>query len=74
MAIIGSGLMAKAHTMAWRNVQTVYGDVPVTPRLGDLGAHVIAIARFLIGDIAQVASLARIVTKEALRLKGENEQ
>jgi hypothetical protein len=32
MAIIGSGLMAKAHTMAWRNVQAVYGDVPVTPR------------------------------------------
>jgi predicted dehydrogenase len=33
VAIIGSGLMAKAHTMAWRNVQAVYGDVPVTPRL-----------------------------------------
>jgi hypothetical protein len=24
VAIIGSGLMAKAHTMAWRNVQAVY--------------------------------------------------
>ena len=33
VAIIGSGLMAKAHTMAWRNVQAVYGDVPVMPRL-----------------------------------------
>ena len=33
VAIIGSGLMAKAHTMAWRNVQAVYGDVLVTPRL-----------------------------------------
>ena len=33
VAIIGSGLMAKAHTMAWRNVQAVYGDVSVTPRL-----------------------------------------
>ena len=33
IAIIGSGLMAKAHTMAWRNLQAVYGDVPVTPKL-----------------------------------------
>lgn len=33
VAIIGSGLMAKAHTMAWRNLQAVYGDVPVDIRL-----------------------------------------
>ncbi|MCV7224753.1 Gfo/Idh/MocA family protein [Mycolicibacterium komossense] len=33
VAIIGSGLMAKAHTMAWRNVGAVYGSIPVTPRL-----------------------------------------
>lgn len=33
VAIIGSGLMAKAHTLAWRNVEAVYGDIPVKPRL-----------------------------------------
>src|SRR5690349_5320372 len=33
IAIIGSGLMAKAHTMAWRNLQAVYGDLPVEPKL-----------------------------------------
>lgn len=33
VAIIGSGLMAKAHTMAWRNLQAVYGSIPAEPRL-----------------------------------------
>lgn len=33
VAIIGSGLMAKAHTLAWRNLQAVYGDIPFEPRL-----------------------------------------
>lgn len=33
VAVIGDGLMAKEHSMAWRNVQAVYGDVPVQPRL-----------------------------------------
>jgi levoglucosan dehydrogenase len=33
VAIIGSGLMAKAHTMAWRNLQAVYGRVPADIRL-----------------------------------------
>ena len=44
----------------WRQDRGLAG----TGALGDLGAHVIAIARFLIGDIAKVASVARIVTKE----------
>lgn len=33
IAMIGSGLMAKSHTMAWRNLQAVFGDVPVDVRL-----------------------------------------
>jgi predicted dehydrogenase len=33
VAIIGSGLMAKAHTMAWRNLQAVYGRVRADIRL-----------------------------------------
>lgn len=33
VGIVGDGLMAKEHSMAWRNVQAVYGDVPVEPRL-----------------------------------------
>lgn len=33
VAIIGDGLMAKEHSMAWRSVQAVYGDVPVEPHL-----------------------------------------
>lgn len=33
VAMIGSGLMAKSHTMAWRNLRTVFGDVPVDIRL-----------------------------------------
>ena len=33
VGIIGSGLMAKAHTMAWRNLRSVYGQIPVEIRL-----------------------------------------
>lgn len=33
VAVIGSGLMAKSHTLAYRNVQSVYGSVPLRPRL-----------------------------------------
>ena len=33
VAIIGSGLMAKAHTMAWRNLRAVYGQIPADIRL-----------------------------------------
>jgi predicted dehydrogenase len=33
VGIIGSGLMAKAHTMAWRNLRAVYGQMPVEIRL-----------------------------------------
>src|SRR5690606_6562815 len=33
IAMIGSGLMAKSHTMAWRNLRTVFGDVPADIRL-----------------------------------------
>jgi len=33
IAMIGSGLMAKSHTLAYRNVATVYGQVPFAPRL-----------------------------------------
>jgi predicted dehydrogenase len=33
VAIIGSGLMAKAHTMAWRNLQAVFGSLPACIRL-----------------------------------------
>lgn len=33
VAIIGSGLMAKAHTMAWRNLQAVYGNISHDIRL-----------------------------------------
>ena len=33
VGIIGSGLMAKAHTMAWRNLQAVYGSIGANIRL-----------------------------------------
>lgn len=33
VGIIGSGLMAKAHTMAWRSLRSVYGQIPVEIRL-----------------------------------------
>lgn len=33
VAVIGDGLMAKEHTMALRNVRSVFGDVGVEPRL-----------------------------------------
>ena len=32
IATIGGGLMAKAHTMAWRNLLPVYGAQPAVPR------------------------------------------
>jgi predicted dehydrogenase len=33
VAMIGSGMMAKSHTMAFRNLRAVYGRVPLQPRL-----------------------------------------
>ncbi|MBH0097590.1 Gfo/Idh/MocA family oxidoreductase [Salinibacterium sp. NSLL150] len=33
IGLIGDGLMAKEHSMAWRNVRAVFGDVPLEPRL-----------------------------------------
>jgi predicted dehydrogenase len=33
VAMLGGGLMAKSHSMAFRNVEAVYGDVPLRPRL-----------------------------------------
>lgn len=33
IGLIGDGLMAKEHSMAWHNLHAVYGDVPVKPRL-----------------------------------------
>jgi predicted dehydrogenase len=32
VAMIGSGLMAKSHTMGFRNVEGVYGSTPLRPR------------------------------------------
>ncbi len=32
VAMIGSGLMAKSHTMGYRNVEAVYGSTPFRPR------------------------------------------
>ena len=32
VAMIGSGLMAKSHTMGYRNVESVYGTTPYRPR------------------------------------------
>ena len=32
VAMIGSGLMAKSHTMGYRNVEAVYGTTPLRPR------------------------------------------
>src|SRR4029450_10414984 len=36
VAMIGSGLMAKSHTMGYRNVESVYGRTPYRPRLAVL--------------------------------------
>ncbi|CAN5392541.1 Gfo/Idh/MocA family oxidoreductase [soil metagenome] len=33
IALIGDGLMAKEHSMSWRSVRAVYGDLPLEPRL-----------------------------------------
>ena len=33
VAMIGSGLMAKSHTMGYRNVESVYGSTPLRPRV-----------------------------------------
>ena len=33
IGIIGDGLMAKEHSIAWRSLRAVYGDLPVDPRL-----------------------------------------
>ncbi|TQO19732.1 putative dehydrogenase [Rhodoglobus vestalii] len=33
IGLIGDGLMAKEHSMAWRNVRAVFGDLPLEPRL-----------------------------------------
>ena len=32
VAMIGRGLMAKSHTMGYRNVESVYGSTPLRPR------------------------------------------
>ena len=34
--MIGSGLMAKSHTMGYRNVESVYGSTPLRPRFAIL--------------------------------------
>ena len=34
--MIGSGLMAKSHTMGYRNVESVYGTTPFRPRFAVL--------------------------------------
>jgi predicted dehydrogenase len=40
VAMIGSGLMAKSHTMGYRNVEAVYGNTPFRPRFSVLAdAH-----------------------------------
>jgi predicted dehydrogenase len=36
VAMIGSGLMAKSHTMGYRNVEAVYGTTPFRPRFAVL--------------------------------------
>jgi predicted dehydrogenase len=36
VAMIGSGLMAKSHTMGYRNVEAVYGNTPLRPRFSVL--------------------------------------
>src|SRR6201991_4065900 len=36
VAMIGSGLMAKSHTMGYRNVESVYGTTPLRPRFSVL--------------------------------------
>jgi predicted dehydrogenase len=36
IAMIGSGLMAKSHTMGYRNVEAVYGATPLRPRFAIL--------------------------------------
>ena len=36
IAMIGSGLMAKSHTMGYRNVESVYGTTPYRPRFAVL--------------------------------------
>jgi predicted dehydrogenase len=58
VAMIGSGLMAKSHTMGYRNVESVYGTTPLHPRfevladakeeLARSGAHSLGYGRWTI--------------------------
>lgn len=36
IGMIGDGLMAKEHSMAWRSVRAAYGDIPLDPQLAVL--------------------------------------
>ncbi len=45
VAMIGSGLMAKSHTMGYRNVESVYGSTPYRPRFEVLADATADLAR-----------------------------
>ena len=45
VAMIGSGLMAKSHTMGYRNVESVYGSTPLRPRFAILADAKVDLAR-----------------------------
>jgi predicted dehydrogenase len=45
VAMIGSGLMAKSHTMGYRNVESVYGTTPYRPRFEVLADATADLAR-----------------------------
>src|SRR5438270_732629 len=52
---------------SWRQDRALAGS----GALGDLGAHVIALARALVGDITRVSSLASTVVKERPETHGD---
>lgn len=53
-------LVSPDHPMTWRHERETAGS----GALGDLGAHVIDLARFLVGEITRVGALTRTFTAE----------
>ncbi|MFB6285755.1 MAG: Gfo/Idh/MocA family protein [Candidatus Bipolaricaulia bacterium] len=53
-------LVSSAHPMTWRHQRETAGS----GALGDLGAHIIDLARFLVGEITRVGALTQTFTTE----------
>ena len=59
-------LVSPDHPMTWRHERETAGS----GALGDLGAHIIDLARFLVGEITRVGALAQTFTAQRPRADG----